>query len=255
MRLLSGVTLSLASAQSLPAGIIEIDYSYDSSGVFTSNTAARTALEQAASDIGSVITSSLGAISEGQSASIQGSSGGTVIDYDWTISFKNLSTGLTVDLDTFSIAADTIRIYAGGRSLTGSVLGQGGPGSAGYLVSSSNVFESNWIAANNAASVASDAVMLRGGEAPVLGTLTSSWEAGSTSADRIVSYAPLSAICGLTTTRIILAKRMILRRCRIIGTLITRRLWSWGNLISTRWRCTRCCMRSGLARRIVGMSW
>ncbi len=50
----------------------------------------------------------------------------------WTTSFFNPATGATETKTDLTLAADTITIFAGGRSFSGSTLGQGGTG--GYTV-------------------------------------------------------------------------------------------------------------------------
>ncbi len=166
---------------------ITIDYTYDSTGFFTTYTDAKNALEQAATDIGSVINSSLGAVSTDMYTGTNGSSTATV---DWSLNFTNPTTGAAESLSTFSIAADTIVLYAGARNLTGSTLGVGGPGSAGISVGAS-AFEAELTGAVNAMQTSSNNAMGRGGDAPTLGTLTGGLTIGATTANYSLNYSPL----------------------------------------------------------------
>lgn len=187
MRRIHPLLLTPLAAASLSAITIEIDYSYDTSNFFSTYTAAQAALEAAASDIGLVINSSLGAVNNDV---FRGTNGSTFYEFDWSLSFTNPSTGATETLTTFNVAADTIRLYAGARSLTGSTLGQGGPGSAGLSTSGSGV-PVDFPGAVTAAETLSNATMLRGGQAPVIGSFSGVPLLGSTPASYTVGYAPI----------------------------------------------------------------
>jgi MYXO-CTERM domain-containing protein len=185
-------SLACASALSVSAITIEINYDYDSTGFFTTYTDAAAALEQAAADIGAVINSSLGAISEGQSGQLDATSGSSNAYFDWSLTFTNPSTGATETLTTFSQSADTITIYVGARSLSGSTLGQGGPGGASISVGSSGAIENEWVDAVAAAESLSNSIFLRGGQAPILGNFSGNAPTiGSTTPTYSVSYTTI----------------------------------------------------------------
>ena len=119
--------LLAAMATSSQALILEFDYSYDSNGFF-SDVARKNTLEAAGSYFASLITDDLTAITSG---------GGN----SFNAIFSNPATGASTTINDFSVAADTVTIFAGGRALSGSTLGQGGPG--GYSISGTSTFVDN----------------------------------------------------------------------------------------------------------------
>ena len=152
-------TLPVASAIT-----IQISYDYDTNNFFNASTtdgaAARATLEKAAERFSEIITTSLDEVPAGSS------SGGTT---DWRVSFVHPGTGSTVELSTaanaasddivaagggvasvydssFSIAADTWILYAGGRSMA--VAGEGGTGTGTNFTSAftdgSSHLRRNW---------------------------------------------------------------------------------------------------------------
>lgn len=120
---------------------LSIDYSFDG-GYFTGAGDAATrkaALEAAASDLEAILTDSITAITpppvpDVAFFSITGTNPGTG------------AAGFTFDTDP-TIAANTLRIYAGGTSLAPGVLGVGGPGGfiigGGFLSVARTAFETN----------------------------------------------------------------------------------------------------------------
>jgi hypothetical protein len=182
----TGLALAFFSAPWAGAITITVDYSLDSTGFFASNTAARNAVNAAASDISAAILPSLGAV---PTDVFTGTSGSTTATLNWSLSFRNPVTDTTVTLNTFAFTADNITIYAGMRPLSGSTLGQGGPGGAGVQAGVSgqtNEFQ----AAFNVASANSDTVMKReagGLSGPIIGTLSG----GNTDFSYTVKYAPI----------------------------------------------------------------
>jgi len=94
---------------------ITVDYSFDTQGFFD-DPAARAALDAVAAEISSTLGDSLEAIVPSGSNS-------------WTQRFSHPGTGVSGDfVSNPTVAADEIVVYAGGRSLGSSVLGEGGPG-------------------------------------------------------------------------------------------------------------------------------
>ncbi len=115
----------LLLAVSGPAGAltIQFDYSYDSNNFFSDST-RKQILQAAGNFFASRITDNLGAIT---------SSGGN----HFNAKFDDPGTGNPRTIADFSVAEDTLVVYAGGRDLDGP-LGQGGPG--GYSASGNQAF-------------------------------------------------------------------------------------------------------------------
>jgi hypothetical protein len=127
---LSLLTLGALVAPALPARAkisIEFDYSLDTNNFFNPNTAtglaARAALTAAARVYEDrIVESNLPAITP-------------PVTRSWEAKFTSPGTGAAVALQDVSVAANTIKIYVGGRSLGGAV-GLGGPG--GYSIYSTD---------------------------------------------------------------------------------------------------------------------
>ena len=167
--------------------IITMDYSLDSTGFFGTNSAARAAVDAAAADLSAAILPSLGAVN---TDSFSGSSGGATATLDWRMTYRNPVTNANISVQNFTLAADSITIYAGMRLLAGSTLGEGGPGGAGVSVGISGPSGQHQ-AAMNEARRDSNAVMPRdadGLEGPIMGTFSGT--IGSASFN--VSYGPLA---------------------------------------------------------------
>ncbi|NOT11120.1 MAG: matrixin family metalloprotease [Methylococcaceae bacterium] len=120
-----GVVL-LAISQSANALIINFDYTYDTSGFFAGANASRQdILNAAGSFFSNRITDSLSAITSG---------GNNHFDAQ----FLRPDTGALATLNDFSVAANTLTVFVGGRDLTGNTLGEGGYG--GYSASGTSGF-------------------------------------------------------------------------------------------------------------------
>lgn len=93
------------------------DYSYDSNAFFTGANASRqTQLEAAGTYLSSILSPTvLSDITPGGTNS-------------WTATFFEPDSGNAGSADAVTVAANTILVYAGGRALGGSTLGQGGAG-------------------------------------------------------------------------------------------------------------------------------
>ena len=92
-------------------------------------TMARNALEAAVADINAAIDFNLGAITVDETV---GMDGGFQTTHDFDYTYTNPSTGASETItDTGTFAADEVRIFVGMRNLTGTTLGQGGPGGVG----------------------------------------------------------------------------------------------------------------------------
>jgi hypothetical protein len=190
-----GASLALWLCGGLPARAltIQLDYTYDvadafgGGSFFSGNLAARAALEKAAADLGAAISPSLGVVTTDV---FTGTSGSTDATFDWRLSVENPVSGATVSLNTFSFAADTVKIYVGMRSISGTALGQGGPAGVGVTLNGSGS-GSEWAAAVADAEARSNAAMLRGG-GPVIGTITDSSSLGSGTAYYSIGYGAMA---------------------------------------------------------------
>ncbi|WP_168566165.1 matrixin family metalloprotease [Crateriforma spongiae] len=100
-----------------PAALtIDIDYTFDTNNFFgAAGSAQREAIEAAAGFFENTISQNFAAITPGG-------------DNSWDAQFFNPATGGLSTVSNATIAADTIRIYVGGRNLGSSTLGQAGRG-------------------------------------------------------------------------------------------------------------------------------
>ncbi|MFP4052503.1 MAG: matrixin family metalloprotease [Phycisphaerae bacterium] len=104
------VVMAAAPARGLT---IQLDYTYDG-GFFASNPSAVSAM-QAAAGAFEIFTDDLLAIEPGGVNT-------------WNAFFTRPDTGSTMELANPTVAADTLRVYVGGRALGGTTLAHGGPG-------------------------------------------------------------------------------------------------------------------------------
>lgn len=121
----------------LPASAINIqfDYRFDSNNFFNTQ-AKKDVLNTAGSYFDNIIGDKLTAIS---------SSGFN----HFNTNFYNPDTGVSQTINDFSVTANTLTIFVGGQALTGSTLGQGGPG--GFNVSGTSSFINNAISRGQSA--------------------------------------------------------------------------------------------------------
>lgn len=112
---LAGAILGI-SASSAQAITIQFDYQFDSNNFFGSvGSIQRSILEQAGDFFASRIGDSLLAITPDA-------------NNQFNAVFNNPGTGASQTVFNLNVPTDTLIVYAGGRSLGGSTLGQGGPG-------------------------------------------------------------------------------------------------------------------------------
>jgi hypothetical protein len=109
---------------------IDLDFSLDTQSFFSTSTAngqaARAALQRASQFLGDRIVDNLSPITPGAGDS-------------WTTKFTHPGTGAAdFAVNNLSIAANTMKVYAGARDLSGGAIGLGGPG--GYSGSGSQSF-------------------------------------------------------------------------------------------------------------------
>ena len=111
--------LEALEAREVPAILIQLDYSRDTSGFFN-NAEARATLEQVAAEIGNSLSANLSAIAPGGNNT-------------WTATFFDPATGGTASLSNLSVGANAVRVFVGARNLSGTEAGFGGFG--GYSIS------------------------------------------------------------------------------------------------------------------------
>lgn len=113
-------------------GQIVVDYSHDN-GFFSGNAAATAALEAAVADINAVLDLNLAEVTDDVTTGSSG--GGTQIDFDFSYSYTNPTSGASETINNTAIAAKEVRLFVGSQVLGGTTLGQGGPGGAGVSIS------------------------------------------------------------------------------------------------------------------------
>ena len=143
-------TAAIAASLCLPAVCAQaidvvIDYSLDTNGFFSTGTsdglAARTALEQAATDFSALLTDTFSMIQTPEDFESAPFSG--VASWEWNATLFNPATGSQTTLTNLTIAEDEFRVFAGGRSLSGNTLGFGGPGGFGWSQTTNGGFFSS----------------------------------------------------------------------------------------------------------------
>lgn len=115
--------LSLAITTPLPALTIQIDYTYDTTNFFNTQT-KRNAMEAVAKFYGDMIQDNLLRI---DAAQYPGNA--------WIARPSHPVTGLSIDIPNLVVPADTIIVFVGARDLAPGVAGVGGPGGFGGLTS------------------------------------------------------------------------------------------------------------------------
>ncbi len=152
------------------ASAISINLVYPGANLFsaTHDPAAKDAINAAAADISAAITSNLSSINNDV---VMGTNGSTTATFDWRYIYDSPLDGTTeVTIPSATIAADTVTMFVGARSILGSTLGDGGPAGAGFSLSGSG-FGSQWVGAVASAESQSEAAYTRGG-GPVISTFT-----------------------------------------------------------------------------------
>ncbi|WOO42650.1 hypothetical protein [Rubellicoccus peritrichatus] len=166
-----------------PAFDVVLDYSDDIAGrnFFGGNATATAALEAAATAVSNAITTQLGAITTDP---VTGTNGSTSYTINPNYIYSNPETGVTTTLNNATSPLNEYRVYVGTQLLTGSTLGQGGPGGRGVSTSGGG-FESEWIGAVSAAESAFNAQYNRGG--PIFSTFNFAPTLGSTTANATIN--------------------------------------------------------------------
>ena len=154
-----------------PALAINIELQYPTGLLFsaTHDAAAKAAINKAALDLSTAITTSLTAI---DSNVFVGTNGQTTMTFDWRFQYDDPSTQAEVDINDPVLAANAVTMFVGARSILGTTLGVGGPAGAGFGTAGSG-FGGQWIGAVAGAESLSEAEFRRGG-GPVIDTFASS---------------------------------------------------------------------------------
>ncbi len=167
------ITASLVAVCLMPAVAgainIQIDYTHDT--FFGSNATAMAALEAAAADISAAITTALTPTVD----SVEQTVNTATVSFDFEYNYTNPTTGLEETFDPTVVAADTVVIFAGARHISGTAIGVGGPGGAGYASSASTSSLNDFGFALSAAETAAHNNLQRGA-GPTLGTLDGSFD-------------------------------------------------------------------------------
>ena len=118
------LNLETLEAREVPAVVVQLDYTYDSSGFFN-DPSHRAVLQQAVNDVAGHIDASLPALVAGP--------GNT-----WSETFYSPGTGQQATIANPIVSANTLVVYVGGRGIGGNEAGFGGSG--GYSGSGSQAW-------------------------------------------------------------------------------------------------------------------
>jgi hypothetical protein len=149
---------------------IDLDFTFDQTNgdFFGQHQVAKTALLKAASDIGSLINSPLGAVTQNE---FVGTSGPATVTLDMYGAYQNPVTGAAGYLDPVSLSANHVTVYVGLRKLPDTTLGEGARGSAGFTYTygggSAAQQSTAFVNAQNAA-----AAVYKRGAGPVIGRIS-----------------------------------------------------------------------------------
>src|SRR5690606_37221799 len=118
----------------------------------------------------------------------EGSSGGNTVTYNWDYSYLNPAVdGLSSTIENATIAADTVRIFVGARSMLGPTLGEGGPAGMG-LRTSYSYFNANQLPAAAASADSQAQLAYKRGGGPILGTVELSANVAGVTVNSIVDF-------------------------------------------------------------------
>jgi len=182
-RVVFAAVVSLTMASTSSAVLINIEYGSGTLFYSGIDATARAAIDAAAADVSAAITSSLNAISTDVYTGVNAS---TTVNFDWNYSYTNPNTGGLTTIQSPTIAADTITLFAGARSLLGSTLGTGGPSGIGFSLGASG-FPGESPQAVTSAATQSEAALSRGG-GPVIGSLGGDFDFSGTVTNYSIDY-------------------------------------------------------------------
>jgi hypothetical protein len=172
---------------------INIVLEYQAGTLFHTNldTTAKNAINAAAADISTAITSTLNAIN---TDIYTGTNGQTDAEFDMKYVISNPSASGQVEILTATSPANTVTMRVGAKSLVGSTLGVGGPNGIGFDVGLSG-FPSQFVGAVSDVEPDIETAYKRGG-GPIIGTLAGNleWEGfvANYSIDYGIAYGSLA---------------------------------------------------------------
>ena len=171
-----------------PALAINIELEYPAGFLFsaTHDAAAKAAINSAAADLSSAITTSLNAVT---TDAYTGSNGATTITLGWQFHYTDPVSNSPVTISNATIAANAVVMHVGARNLTGSTLGVGGPGQLGGDSSqfTGGGSPGQWVGAvANAETMAENAYKRGGG--PILQAAMGSATLGAVTANYSVDF-------------------------------------------------------------------
>ena len=143
---------------------IQLDYSADT--FVSSNSTAQAAMNAAAADISSAITSTLSSITA-PDRMITGTAGGFSTSFDWMLSYRHPETTEDITYDPPLVPADTVTIFVGGYPMPGTTMGKGSTYSVDLGVLASGVLP-DYPGSVADAENQSNAIYSRGG-GPIIG--------------------------------------------------------------------------------------
>ncbi|MGB7323602.1 MAG: PEP-CTERM sorting domain-containing protein [Rubripirellula sp.] len=169
LRLAATLVLALSVFSTRADADVVLDYTHTTffDGTTPVRVKAQAALEAAVADINAVLDLNLGAITNDISTGVGGTTTATI---DFRYGYRNPTNNATVEVPDTTMPANEFRIYVGMRPLSGSTLGQGGPGSVGVGISAFGMFNPG--EAQAAVTAAAAASQHRRGDGPVMATLS-----------------------------------------------------------------------------------
>lgn len=163
--------LTLAAASTRAWGVtLTMDYSNDT--FFATHPVAKATLEMTATDLGSFLTTALGATTDTSTGTAPDGSSCT---FDFKLNYHNPSTAANelIAVQDASLPANQIKVFVGMRALGSGTLGKGGPGDFGLSAGGTPVTDSGFTTAVHNAETAGNMNLGRGG-GPTIDHITNS---------------------------------------------------------------------------------
>jgi len=173
----------LVAATSANALTINLEFAPGTLFSPTYDATAKAAINAAAADISSVITTSLNAIT---SDTYTGTNSSTEATFDWSYNYTNPSTGASTTVENITTPSEVVTLLVGTRSLSEDTLGVGGPSGIGYTLNGTG-FPGQWVGAVANAESASEEALTRGG-GPRIGTVSGNSDLASVTATFSIDY-------------------------------------------------------------------
>jgi hypothetical protein len=167
---------------------INIVLEYQAGTLFHANLdlTAKAAINAAASDLSTAITTTLNAIN---TDAYTGTNGQTSVTFGWQFAYTDPTTNGNVLIPNATISANTVTFHVGARSLAGSTLGIGGPGN---VMGDNSQFTGGgnpgqWVGAVANAEAAAEAAYKRGG-GPIIQSAAGTATLGDVTANYSVDF-------------------------------------------------------------------